>query len=527
MLNLLIVDDEVYAIEGLRSGVPWDSLGFLNIFEAYNIHDAKDILRVYDIDLVICDIEMPEGNGFELMEWIRTNQPNLVTLFLTCHVDFHYAQRAIQLGCKDYLLKPVDFSELASKVYKIASSINIEREWKSARGKAEAFWESKKPLLVERFWQDMLALRIASSTEQLNKALREYAVPFDLDTMDVLPILISIEQWTKALSERHEELMEYAVRKVADEIVLQNDVGCTLQDGNGANAIFIYIKKGQKIALDLIKSRCETFISYCQDHFFSKVSCYIGEPASVDRLKQVYEGLLKMEYDNISKSHVVYLYKPGVETIERSSIVDLTEWRDLIEQGETETLWSRIHRSLSDLKYEGGRAATLIIYYHSVLQVIYVVLDKRKKTVQDAFDNSLPLVLTSPPKTIAQMEEWACKVMDILIHYVRNEQNSIVSQLKLYIQNHLDEKIERTVLAKLVHLNPAYLSRLFKKETGESLTEYIQSEKMKLSRELLRSSSKPISEIAVIAGYGNLSYFSKAFKKQFDVNPMAYRKGRT
>ncbi|MEK0312534.1 response regulator transcription factor [Cohnella sp. 56] len=527
MLKLLIVDDEVYAVEGLRSGVPWSSLGFGDVFEAYNIQDAEDILRRNIVDLVICDIEMPGGDGFELLEWIREYQPDLITLFLTCHADFHYAQRAIQLGCQDYLLKPVDFEEVSAKVRKIAAMIAAEREWKSAQEKAEAFWERKKPLLVERFWQDVLSSRISPTAGPLDAALREYAVPFDRKTMEVWPILISVEQWTQPLSERDEELMEYAVRKVAEEIVLDDGLGCTVQDGSNANAIFIYSRKNGKMNIDTLASRCENFIMYCRNHFYCKVSCYIGESVPLERLKPVYEALLKMEYDNISKSHAVHLYKPGAQSPEQLNAVDLSDWPALIEQGEKDTLRSRIHRSLSELKYEGGRADTLTIYYHSVLQTIYAVLHKRGKTVQEVFAGALPLVQSSSPKSISQMEEWAYRVTDITIRYVQGEEDTIVRKVKLYIQSHLDDRIERAELAELVRLNPAYLSRLFKKETGESLTDYIQAEKMKLSRELLRGSVKPISEIALIAGYGNLSYFSKAFKKQFGVSPMAYRKNRT
>lgn len=526
MLNLLIVDDEIYAVEGLRLGVPWASLGFGQVFEAYNIEDAADMLRHNAIDVVICDIEMPGGDGFELLEWIRAEQPGLVTLFLTCHAEFHYAQRAIQLGCHDYLLKPVDFGELTGKAGKIAASIAADREWKAAQDKAKAFWDRKKPLLVERFWQDMLAARISASGELLARALREYAVPFDCEAMDVLSILISVEQWTQPLSEHDEELMEYAVRNVAEEIVLRGGPGCALQDGSGANAILIYCGKGEKLDMEALASRCEQFIGYCRDNFYCKVSCYIGEPVPIDRLKTVYEALLKMEYDNISRSHVVYRYERGSEPVEQLSPIDMSEWPSLIEQGESQLLRSRIHDSLVELKFEGGRADALTLYYHGMLQTIYVVLHRRGKTVQEVFAEALALVQPPPPKTILQMEEWAYEVTDTAIRFVRGEEDSIVRKIKHHIRHRLSDKIERMELARLVSLNPAYLSRLFKKETGESLTEYIQSEKMKLARELLRGSDKPISEIALIAGYGNMSYFSKAFKKQFNVSPLAYRKGQ-
>ncbi|OPH52200.1 hypothetical protein BC351_33250 [Paenibacillus ferrarius] len=525
MFNLLIVDDEIYAVEALKSGVKWASLGFTGIYEAYNIQNAQEILKMTAIDLVICDIEMPGGNGFELLEWIRLHYLDMATLFLTCHAEFKYAQRAIQLGTHDYLLKPVDYADLKETVRRIAKSMQEERDWKASQGMAQAFWETKKPMLVERFWQDVLSSRIATSTEPMGKALQEFAVPFNPEQMEVLPILISIEEWTQVLTERDEELMEYAMRKVAEEIVLKGMAGCTIQERNGANVIFLYVDKMARMDINEIVRRCEAFIQYSGRHFYCKASCYIGEPSPIEQTKLICEALLKIEFDNIKRSQTVHLYKPMKEESARFRAFDLSGWPSLIEQGNETELHQRIYQLFAAFKFEGGNAESLLIYYHSILQTIYSVLHKRGKYVQEVFAETEALEMALIPKTIRQMEEWAVRVTGVVSRYVKTDEDSIVRKVKDYIHAHLDDRIERPELAELVHLNPAYLSRLFKKETGESLSEYILTEKMKLSQQLLRGSSKPISEIAQVAGYSNLSYFSKAFKKLFNVSPLAYRKG--
>lgn len=73
-------------------------------------------------------------------------------------------------------------------------------------------------------------------------------------------------------------------------------------------------------------------------------------------------------------------------------------------------------------------------------------------------------------------------------------------------------------------LNPAYLSRLFRKETGMVLTDYILQEKMRRASELLVLSDSSISEIADSLGYGNFSYFARLFRKVYGVTPHEYRK---
>ncbi|MCL6458578.1 MAG: AraC family transcriptional regulator, partial [Gorillibacterium sp.] len=286
----------------------------------------------------------------------------------------------------------------------------------------------------------------------------------------------------------------------------------------------LYCDRTLQVDLNDLIGRCETFIQYCQQYFYCKVSCYIGKKNAIEHTKLGYETLLKMEYDNITKSHAVHLHQPKREEPNHFPAVDLSEWTTLIEQGDETNLRERIHQSLTVLKFAGGNQEALLIYYHSVLQTIYSVLHRRGKYVQEVFTEGGILDSSSVPKTISQMEDWAIKVVEVVMRYVKTAEDSIVHQVKVYINTHLDERIERMELAELVHLNPAYLSRLFKKETGTSLSEYILSEKMKLTKQLLRNTNKPISEIAQIAGYSNLSYFSKTFKKMFNVSPMSYRK---
>lgn len=117
-MQLLIVDDEIHAVRGIKAGVEWDKLGFVHVYEAFNIRQAKDILASQPIEVMICDIEMPEGDGFQLLTWVKEHFPEMESLFLTCHADFAYAQKAIQLGSMDYMLKPVRFNELEHAVRK-------------------------------------------------------------------------------------------------------------------------------------------------------------------------------------------------------------------------------------------------------------------------------------------------------------------------------------------------------------------------------------------------------------------------
>lgn len=111
-LSILIVDDEMLAVRGIQDYIPWEELSIGNVLVAYSMRQAQTVFAQSTVDIMLCDIEMPGGSGLELLYWVHENYPDTVTIFLTCHSNFHYAQKAIELGAVNYLLKPIPYHEL-------------------------------------------------------------------------------------------------------------------------------------------------------------------------------------------------------------------------------------------------------------------------------------------------------------------------------------------------------------------------------------------------------------------------------
>ena len=115
-MNLLLVDDEAFALEALEHAINWKSLGIDQVFTCGNIKAARQICQESDIQIMICDIEMPNGTGLDLAKWLSENYPDLLILFLTCHSDFSFAKEAISYHTFAYLLKPFDIEEISQAV---------------------------------------------------------------------------------------------------------------------------------------------------------------------------------------------------------------------------------------------------------------------------------------------------------------------------------------------------------------------------------------------------------------------------
>ena len=104
----------------------------------------------------------------------------------------------------------------------------------------------------------------------------------------------------------------------------------------------------------------------------------------------------------------------------------------------------------------------------------------------------------------------------------QKENVSVIEQSIRLIQENPD--ISREELASRFFLNPDYFAKLFKKETGKALSDYIADLKLEEAKYMLSQTADGISNIASLLGYSNFSYFSKMFRKKTGMTPSEYRK---
>jgi YesN/AraC family two-component response regulator len=126
-MKLLIVDDEYFAVQGVLNGVNWETLGFEEILEAYSYTEAVDIFQKNFVEVLLCDIEMPDESGLELVAWVNEHSPSTVCIILSCHDEFDYARQALSLKCMEYVLKPVRYTALTEILKKAMDTVESNR----------------------------------------------------------------------------------------------------------------------------------------------------------------------------------------------------------------------------------------------------------------------------------------------------------------------------------------------------------------------------------------------------------------
>ncbi|WP_248929254.1 response regulator transcription factor [Paenibacillus hamazuiensis] len=119
MIRILLVEDEEVIREGISSLIRQVSPHFTVVKEAAHGREALDYLSRNVVDVVITDIRMREMNGLQLLEKIREKYEDMPLLIISGYSDFSYAQKALQFGVSDYLLKPIDRKQLVCALDKI------------------------------------------------------------------------------------------------------------------------------------------------------------------------------------------------------------------------------------------------------------------------------------------------------------------------------------------------------------------------------------------------------------------------
>ncbi|MCR8657689.1 response regulator transcription factor [Paenibacillus endoradicis] len=510
MYSLLIVDDEIFIANKIKASVDWINIGIDKVFVAHNIRQAKELFEQQIIDIMICDIEMPQGNGIELLSWVKECKYKTETIFLTCHVDFEYTKKAIQLGSLDYLLKPVQSSELEETVCKAIHKLNIDR-----------------PISIERFWLDILNQAVPSKLDSLMDIVVSESIPYTKD-MKFLPILISIQYWKKTLTRREEYMMEYALSKTAEEIIVFKAGGQVIRFQKGKLLLIIPYDVSVTAVRDDLYKLLESYIESCNQFFYCELSCYVGMPVYMNNMMNMAENLIVAQQNNVSRSNQVIYYEEPTKVEHSIPLPSMHVWSEMLKQGKEAQLIAEVLTVLDSWRQlDGVDASTIQRFYQSFLHMLVYTLRQNGFSGSDRYYYLLsPERSIIATRSIMELQMWIKDLLEVVFNVMQQEQTSesIVVKIQRYISHHIDEALSRQYIADYIGLSPDYVVKLFKKETGISISDYIVQERMRIAKELLAKSDLPISSIALTIGYSNFAYFSTTFKKEEMMTPQEYRR---
>jgi len=257
------------------------------------------------------------------------------------------------------------------------------------------------------------------------------------------------------------------------------------------------------------------------------IACYIGRETKPGGLYEEYGALRQRKNDNVAGyTGVIRSSQKQTSGSYLYTGTDMQRWASYLAKGEWEQVRAEALNALKTSRDKGYMDAAYLARFHQDFTQMFLTAAKGYGNGGHIFydDYSFDDFLnayTSYKKMVALVE---FAVGYIAMHSDREASTvSPVEQAVIFVQQHIDQNLSCQEIADAVHLNSSHLTRLFKKEKGITLNDFITSEKMRVAASLLKVTKIPVSMIAVKVGYTSFSYFSQVFRKSTGLTPLEYR----
>ncbi len=517
-MKILVVDDQPDVVQGILSGVNWERLEVEKALGASNAAEARAVLTKEKIDILLCDIEMPGENGLALAAWALKYHPGIKCVFLTAHADFSYARTALKLEAVDYLLQPASYQSIEEAILK-ASQRRLEEQTIQA---AEQESLNFRRTILRDYLQN-----IQSGAEKAAEKATAFRFPCTPNSL-CRCVWIQIQNGNGVL--REYGLLLYAIQNVLSELLdpwaRQPTVISVKEDAY----LVLMLSGGDSLSEEYagIKRALEEFCRFGTREFHLNVTCYLDEaPQAFRELPEEYIRLQEAQRNNVAKK-VGVLPLASVPVLPNSQ-PEFSKWKSLLDQGCANVVREEIHRYLNELAEQGALDRNALSHFHEGFLELFLTKARQyqespQEIFSDTFDYTAALEASTSLPRLLEFVDFATEYMEENQGEGQEKGRAQIDRVLQFIQKNLTRNIGRQEIAKAVYLNPEYLSRLFKREMGISLSEYLVQERMKIAKSLLRDTSFSISIVASKVGYINFSHFAKAFKKEFGMSPSEYRK---
>ncbi len=526
MIKLLIADDEKNIIQLICKLLDFERYPIELVGEATDGLTAFEMVQTLQPDILITDIKMPCLNGLDLIEKIRQLGISIHIIVISGHKEFDYAYSAIKYGVDDFIIKPINRADLNDTIGKIYTQIQSGQAAPAPdAGSALRHGAEMGKMRVQLILDAIAGVKLPASLAGLNK---NYAFGFEAGCFVGICIKLDLPDLNGDYSAVMGKCRKTARECFADYAVDMEFaiVGCRLWgliNLRHANEEKLYrrVKKlYEMVALELdIYSHLLISIGVgCIVDTHQDIQKTLDEAGTYARLKCIFNSPC-----------IFYSGNMGVETGEVQLPGMLgNKLRVLMESCDTKAIGSWLQAVFKEppAEYQERPVYALALMdavvkiFFSMCDILAVHVDpEMRQQWMHELDNARGLV-----QTLETLRRMMTDVMETDYQQRLERESYPVSCTKEYIVRHLNEQIKLEDIALNVHLSPSYLSMLFKRETGENISDYMQYLRIEEAKRLLKSTNLYVNEIAERVGYTDPKHFSKLFKKQIGSQPQEYRK---
>lgn len=521
MYKILLADDEPEVLEGLKIVIDWEKYGFEIAQTAVNGRDALNKLKEGKFHLVITDIRMPALDGLELIEAIQGIDSHMKILILSGFNEFKYAKRAIELGVKGYLLKPVDQEELIGQLEGIRREIDDAIKSKIAIRQYSEM--AKDKLLMDLTNGNLPGARMEEQAAQygMNISYKHFCCA-----------LLEIEDFRMMAENDLEDanLFKFAVRNITGEIVSARGPGYVYDEQQDKLGIIFC---GDTIESGTVESAIKEICQCIRRILNLKISVGIGNVCSkLENIRlsmEQAEKALQRKYFTENDGIVIFSRLENNQKLVWQLNWDFTPLLSAIEVMNINTVNNEISKLMEEAERKHVSKELIQAFSLNLALGLNTIIAKYKGDSRELYNERQLEVLTNGCSNLRQFGTWLAEVCEKVVSYLSElsgiKSVKIIDQIKKYIDEHYFEDISLRSIASVFYLNTAYLGQLFKNTLGLSFSDYLNRKRIEEVKKMILIDNYKACDAIIKAGYNNTEYFYRQFKRYENISFAEY-KGR-
>lgn len=526
-MQMMIVSSDRSAVRAIKTFMSASAMGRSEIFSAGSTQQAETILKVEEISLLVLDLDLSEP-VLSFLSSVSLRSGAFSVLLIGGTPSAELMRAALRLKVCDYLPKPLS-EDAIGRALCLLIDRQKERIAMAQEERFAAYWKENRVSVQELFWKNLCLGRMTNRPELIKRRAENCGIQIDEDGKYAL-VLISIKNIEEVTENWGNELCETAIQNLAR--------GLIKGDSHDSQVIVIYTRVviilGEQ-ELPLFQERAAQLVEKCRTLLSAEILCYISERIFCEEMAETYAGLLRFSKDDV-------LCQERVRTVEKAAFyrgekerkkeepVKLPEeWAKLVESEQTEALVGKMRSFLTALARKNRLdERNFRILQQDLLQMFFTAMEQKELKAHQLYENeAVYQYYKTAVFSIDGMCLWIRNCMDLLKRLTERQKSGpkeqIAARIKAIIKADLKTEINRERLMKELNLNPDYINRVFKQETGETVKGYTIRKRMAEAQRLLKDTELPISEVALQVGYDNFSHFIRMFRKETGYTPRKYK----
>ena len=528
--SVMLVDDEEDVINVIIHKIDWEALGFSVQGYAHNGLEALEMAEEEQPDVVMTDIKMPYMDGLELAKRLKQQYPTIKIIIFSGFDEFEYAKEAIRLEAEEYILKPIDATELSEVFKRIKSALDKEFDEKQNINMLKTYYQESLPILQENFYTSLIEGRVSES--YLKRDMMDYQVSLEGSFFDVVILHNSISLAPEGINP---VLITMSVRKLWEE---QMEERWKAKFFSYLGNIIIIVQMETESDVTQLTDACQVLCRLSKRVSNATITAGIGKPVSgIMSLPKAYEG---------AREAISYrvIYGRG-QAINISEIAP--ERNKTPDNLKAEPVDQKLYAVFKAIKMDSGDSLDMEVERYiseempvnpSIQDYRFFVMDMVSEIYRFIKSNHIDTTEIfekdeDPYDKVQHMDKqeltkWLKSVTHEIREILRTSRQDttkgFVSKAIDYVrENYSNKDLTVESMCSYLGISSAYFSTVFKKETGKTFINYLTDMRMEMAVRMLLDENEKTYVIAEAVGYSDPNYFSYAFKKKFGVSPSRYK----